>query len=93
MRTAQTGPPNDRKSHPVCMHTGRLALVCTRKVVHGICFLSRQHDVMASFSLSKPNKWEGLVCPLDRVLTYKNLIYLLNLQFYSVNTSYPMDNC
>ena len=22
-------------------------------------------------------------CPLDRVLTYKNLIYLLNLQFYS----------
>ena len=21
-------------------------------------------------------------CPLDRVLTYKNLIYLLNLQFY-----------
>ena len=32
-------------------------------------------------------------CPLDRVLTYKNLIYLLNLQFYCVNTSYPMDNC
>ena len=29
---------------------------------------------------------------LDRVLTYKNLIYLLNLQFYCVNTSYPMDN-
>ena len=23
-------------------------------------------------------------CPLDRVLTYKNLIYLLNLQFYFV---------
>ena len=23
-------------------------------------------------------------CPLDRVLTYKNLIYLLNLQFYGV---------
>ena len=22
------------------------------------------------------------ICPLDRVLTYKNLIYLLNLQFY-----------
>ena len=30
------------------------------------------------------------MCPLDRVLTYKNLIYLLNLQFYCVNTSYPM---
>ena len=25
-------------------------------------------------------------CPLDRVLTYKNLIYLLNLQFYVLNT-------
>ena len=24
-------------------------------------------------------------CPLDRVLTYKNLIYLLNLQFRSVS--------
>ena len=23
-------------------------------------------------------------CPLDRVLTYKNLIYLLNLQFLAV---------
>ena len=32
------------------------------------------------------------MCPLDRVLTYKNLIYLLNLQFYCVNTSYPVDN-
>ena len=32
------------------------------------------------------------MCPLDRVLTYKNLNYLLNLQFYYVNTSYPMDN-
>ena len=32
------------------------------------------------------------MCPLDRVLTYKNLIYLLNLQFYCVNTSYPTDN-
>ena len=32
------------------------------------------------------------MCPLDRVLTDKNLIYLLNLQFYCVNISYPMDN-
>ena len=31
-------------------------------------------------------------CPLDRVLTYKNLIYLLNLQFYllpSYSTEVP----
>ena len=32
-------------------------------------------------------------CPLDRVLTYKNLIYLLNLQFYCVNISYLVDQC
>ena len=29
----------------------------------------------------------------DWIGYYKNLIYLLNLQFYCVNTSYPMDNC
>ena len=27
-------------------------------------------------------------CPLDRVLTYKNLIYLLNLQFYYTTIAY-----
>ena len=27
-------------------------------------------------------------CPLDRVLTYKNLIYLLNLQFLVVSCSF-----
>ena len=32
-------------------------------------------------------------CPLDRVLTYKNLIYLLNLQFYCVNISSLVDRC
>ena len=29
-------------------------------------------------------------CPLDRVLTYKNLIYLLNLQFCSCDNFYPI---
>ena len=28
-------------------------------------------------------------CPLDRVLTYKNLIYLLNLQFSMIPQSIP----
>ena len=36
-------------------------------------------------------------CPLDRVLTYKNLIYLLNLQFDVLFTylwvSYDIVNC
>ena len=27
-------------------------------------------------------------CPLDRVLTYKNLIYLLNLQFWHFGVQY-----
>ena len=29
-------------------------------------------------------------CPLDRVLTYKNLIYLLNLQFIDVSQPTPL---
>ena len=85
-----------------CVSTGRLVpVLCTRQVAHHNSFLSRQRDVIAPFSLSKPIRslvtdsgagWEGLVCPLGTVLTYKNLIYLLNLQFHCVNTSYPMDN-
>ena len=31
-------------------------------------------------------------CPLDRVLTYKNLIYLLNLQFSTFTKIYVTDN-
>ena len=33
--------------------------------------------------------WKGLTCSLGKVLTYKNLIYLLNVQFYCVDTSLP----
>ena len=47
-------------------------------------------------TLDKSLKADRSLCPvrgISRVLTYKNLIYLLNLQFYCVNTSYPMDNC
>ena len=45
-------------------------------------------------SPSKKNvvSWEGLSCPLGKVLTYKKLIYLLTLHFYCDNTSYLMDN-
>ena len=35
----------------------------------------------------------GSPCPLGKVLTYKNLIYLLNFPFYCVNTSYLVDRC
>ena len=36
----------------------------------------------ATFSFGKPFCADRISnCPLDRVLTYKNLIYLLNLQF------------
>ena len=31
-------------------------------------------------------------CPLDRVLTYKNLIYLLNLQFSGIEISLILKN-
>ena len=36
--------------------------------------------------------WES-PCPLGKVLTYKNLIYLFNFPFYCVNTSYLVDRC
>ena len=63
-------------------------------------FLFTPCDVIASF-VSSPNKTpskmivgaDGWALPVHWILTYKNLIYLLNLQFYCVNTSYPMDNC
>ena len=32
-------------------------------------------------------------CPLDRVLTYKNLIYLLNLQFFFYLKKFKNDIC
>ena len=32
-------------------------------------------------------------CPLDRVLTYKNLIYLLNLQIYGHYATLKPSNC
>ena len=43
-------------------------------------------------SLAGKVGWES-PCPLGKVLTYKNLIYLLNFLFYCVNTSYLVDRC
>ena len=54
-RSAQTGPPNIRKRRPVFPPAGRSSH-CTRQVAHHTSFLSRQPDVIASFSLSKPMK-------------------------------------
>ena len=54
-RSAQTGPPNVRKRRPVFPPAGRSSH-CTHQVVCRTSFLSRQADVIASFSLSKPIK-------------------------------------
>ena len=43
-------PAKRQKKSSLCMHTGRPALVCTRQVAHRTCFLTRQRDVIASFS-------------------------------------------
>ena len=48
-RSAQTGPPNVRKRRPVFPPAGRSSH-CTHQVAHRTSFLSRQHDVIASFS-------------------------------------------
>ena len=48
-RSAPTGPPNVRKRRPVFPPAGRSSH-CTRQVAHHTSFLSRQPDVIASFS-------------------------------------------
>ena len=56
-RLAQTGPPNVRKRRPEFPPAGRSSH-CTRQVGHRTSLLSRQPDVMTSFSLSKPDRPE-----------------------------------
>ena len=53
-RSAQTSPPNVRKRRPVFPPAGRSAVLCTPQMAPRTSFLSRQPDVIASFSLSKP---------------------------------------
>ena len=53
-RSAQTGPPNVRKRRPVFPPAGRSVVLCTPQMAPRTSFLSRQPDVIASFSLSKP---------------------------------------
>ena len=53
-RSAQTGPPNARKRRPVFPPAGRSVVLCTPHMAPRTSFLSRQPDVIASFSLSKP---------------------------------------
>ena len=45
-----------------------------------MCHLANAHSVTGPAGIKYRTSFSG-VCPLDRVLTYKNLIYLLNLQF------------
>ena len=49
-RSAQTGPPNARKRHPVFPPAGRSVILCTPQMAPRTSFLSRQPDIIASFS-------------------------------------------
>ena len=49
-RSAQTGPPNVRKRRPVFPPAGRSVVLCTPQMAPRTSFLSRQPDVIASFS-------------------------------------------
>ena len=49
-RSPQTGPPNVRKRRPVSPPAGRSVVLCTPQMVPRTSFLSRQPDVIASFS-------------------------------------------
>ena len=50
-RSVQTGPPNVRKRCPVFPPAGRSVVLCTPQMVPRTSFLSRQPDVIGSFSL------------------------------------------
>ena len=49
-RSAQTGPPNVKKRRPVFPPAGRSVVLCTPQMAPCTSFLSRQPDVIASFS-------------------------------------------
>ena len=49
-RSAQTGPPNVRKRRPVFPPAGRSVVLCTPQMAPRTSFLSRQPDIIASFS-------------------------------------------
>ena len=49
-RLAQIGPPNVRKRRPVFPPAGRSVVLCIPQMVPHTSFLSRQPDVIASFS-------------------------------------------
>ena len=47
--------PAKRQKKTSCVSTGQpVPVLCFRQVAHRTSFLSRQHDVISSFSLSKP---------------------------------------
>ena len=74
-RSVQTGPPNVRKRHPVSPPAGRSSH-CTRQVACRTSFLSRQADVIASFSFGActagTNIWKlflyFILCEFEEVL-------------------------
>ena len=49
-RLAQTGPPNVSKRRPLVPPAGRSVVPCTPQMVPRTAFLSRQPDVIATFS-------------------------------------------
>ena len=65
-----------------------------------LCYSAIVHWIGCINAIKLHRRWEGLVCPSDRVFTYKNLIYLLNLQFsfsekiknlyFNLNTKLPI---
>ena len=50
IRSAQTGPPNARKRRPVLPLAGQSVVLRTPQMAPRTSFLSRQPDVIASFS-------------------------------------------
>ena len=85
-RPAQTGPPNIRKRRPGFPPAGRSSH-CTRQVAHHTSFLSRQPDVISSFSFGACTActeylefWNFL-----RFFDFVEVFYLTTLLFTSIH--------
>ena len=67
-------------------------MYCARAAHALFLFLLSTLEIPLRLRLAGKVGWES-PCPLGKVLTYKDLIYLLNFPFYCINTSYLMDRC
>ena len=94
--------PAKRQKKTSCVSTGwPVPVLCIRKVAHGIYFLSRQHDVIASFSFGACTvqtcfqhlqNFKGKVCFMTDFKPYMWRVSLLSVTSWS-STDIHLEIC